>query len=336
MADDGGCGTKEPYDDDSDACLVPPTEMLYMTYEGNGLTECTARVLQVSRGVDNTHVVVCLDRTVFHAQGGGQPTDQGTLICDKEGAVSTLHVSKVVQDRDTGVASHMGQFGTSATMLQVGDTVQVSIDKELRRVLSECHTGMPFFICVVVFVILMGDECPHINHSIHTFIPVGSWIAPLRSCVLLLLLYVAGHVVDSAMARCGKFLKPLKAYHFLEGPYVEYQGTLAPEEKETLPLDLQLAFCQLVNEQIDSKIDLLSKGEADALCNRQAQNFDMDMLADKRTNQIRVVTVAGYPCPCGGTHVLNTGDLKERQWGITGIKSKKGVVRVKYGQNVLS
>ena len=135
------------------------------------------------------------------------------------------------------------------------------------------------------------------------------------------------------MARCGKFLKPSKAYHFLAGPYVEYEGTIEQQDKEGLLKDLQTAFCQLVGEQIDTKIELMSKEKADSVCNRQAQNFDMDIFADKITDQIRVVTVAGYPCPCGGTHVLNTADLKERQWGITGLKSKKGVVRVKYGQN---
>jgi len=45
-----------------------------------------------------------------------------------------------------------------------------------------------------------------------------------------------------------------------------------------------------------------------------------------------VVTVAGYPCPCGGTHCRSTRDLAERRWGIKGtIKSKKGVVRIRYG-----
>ena len=51
-------------------------------------------------------------------------------------------------------------------------------------------------------------------------------------------------------------------------------------------------------------------------------------------DSIRIVTVAGWACPCGGTHVRSTKDLKQRQWGVVGIKSKKGVVRVKYAQNV--
>lgn len=184
-------------------------------------------------------------------------------------------------DRESGVATHLGKLNGDVAM---DDDVNVRIDKDRRRILSECHT--------------------------------------------------AGHVVDSAMARCGKLLKPNKGYHFLEGPYVEYEGVIAPEERVSLLQDLQSAFRQLVEEDIETTIELMSIEEADAVCNRQAQNFDMDIFADKRSNQIRVVCVAGYHCPCGGTHVKSTGELKERQWGITGIKSKKGVVRVKYGQAV--
>jgi len=53
-------------------------------------------------------------------------------------------------------------------------------------------------------------------------------------------------------------------------------------------------------------------------------------MSDYGEGNIRVVTVAGWSSPCGGTHVKSTAELKERGWTITGIKSKKGAVRVKY------
>jgi Ser-tRNA(Ala) deacylase AlaX len=146
--------------------------------------------------------------------------------------------------------------------------------------------------------------------------------------------HTAGHVVDSAVERAGKLMKPVKGYHFLDGPYVEYQGTVPAEERDDFLRELQAAFRQLVEEDIPTKIDLMSKERADELCNRRAQNFDMDAFADPTTREIRVVTVAGYPCPCGGTHVRSTADLRARGWGVMGLKSKnKGVIRVKYGQN---
>ena len=121
-------------------------------------------------------------------------------------------------------------------------------------------------------------------------------------------------------------------------------------------LNLQAAFGQLVEEDIVTKIDLVSRDDAETLCNRQSQNFDLDVFENKQTEQIRVVTVAGFACPCGGeqivricvaarmsypltpflstpgTHVRSTSHLRANRWGVTGIKCKKGVVRVKYGQ----
>jgi Ser-tRNA(Ala) deacylase AlaX len=260
---------------------MPPTNMLYMTYEGNWLTECSAQVLGFKQFADSEMVEVYLDQTVLHAQGGGQPTDTGS-ITGVTGNGGRVVVEKVLMDRATGITTHTGSLQDTAQPLAVGDTVKVTIDADNRRILSECHT--------------------------------------------------AGHVVDSAMARCGKFLQGSKAYHFLDGPYVEYKGTIAVEEREEVLKNLQSAFCQLVDENIDTTIDILSKEEADAVCNRQAQYFDMDFFADNN-GQVRVVAVAGFPCPCGGTHVRSTADLKERQWGVTGIRCKKGVVRIKYGQN---
>jgi Ser-tRNA(Ala) deacylase AlaX len=85
----------------------------------------------------------------------------------------------------------------------------------------------------------------------------------------------------------------------------------------------------LVDENIEIKIETISKDEANDLCNRVQNNFDLDEFGGD--GDIRIVTVAGWSCPCGGTHVRSTKYLKERNWGVTGIKCKKDVVRVKYG-----
>ncbi|CAN0443394.1 unnamed protein product, partial [Discosporangium mesarthrocarpum] len=43
---------------------------------------------------------------------------------------------------------------------------------------------------------------------------------------------------------------------------------------------------------------------------------------------LRVVTVAGGSCPCGGTHVRSTGELRGAK--VTKVKAKKGCLRVSY------
>ena len=116
---------------------LPPTDMLYMTYEGNWLTECQAAVLDVKQQQDEK-VCITLDRTVMHAQGGGQPTDKGVL---QVGNDAVLQVDKVTMDRSTGIATHAGQWILPDRCLQVGEQVQVQVDKEMRQILSECHSA---------------------------------------------------------------------------------------------------------------------------------------------------------------------------------------------------
>ena len=90
---------------------------------------------------------------------------------------------------------------------------------------------------------------------------------------------------------------------------------------------------ELIDEDLPTNIQTLPIDEANALCNRQAQNFNMkDFTSPTDPNPtVRVVTVAGWNCPCGGTHVKSTGALKLRGWCVKGLRCKKGVVRVRYG-----
>ena len=90
---------------------------------------------------------------------------------------------------------------------------------------------------------------------------------------------------------------------------------------------------ELIDEDIPTNIQTLPIDEAESLCNRLAQNFNMkDFTSPTDPNpNVRVVTVAGWNCPCGGTHVRSTGALKERGWYVKGLRCKKGVVRVRYG-----
>ena len=129
---------EEPIEKEASAS-VPPTDMLYMTYEGNWLTECQASVLQVDEK-DDGKVCVTLDRTVMHAQGGGQPTDKGELRVADHDAV--LQVEKVTMDRTTGITTHAGKWTADQPYcLQVGQAVSVHVDQDTRRILSECHTA---------------------------------------------------------------------------------------------------------------------------------------------------------------------------------------------------
>ncbi len=154
--------------------MTESTELIHLTYDGNFCLECESTIIKMAGADadDPNNVAVQLDRTSMHPQGGGQPTDIGIISSTTEGGAK-LKVEKVTIDRETGVVTHAGTLisghsssdeePVAAATFEVGSRVQVSVDADTRRLLSECHT--------------------------------------------------AGHVVDSAMARCGQNLPPTKGYH---------------------------------------------------------------------------------------------------------------------------
>lgn len=298
------------------------TELIHLSYDGNFQLEADAKVIlckviqesnqdeplpsddddDVADTTTTTlRVELQLDKTPMHPQGGGQPTDIGTIMkspTENDGAY-TATIDKVTIDRASGIATHSGSVtlpsssssNSSSAAAIIADeifpsnsSVKVTVDSANRLLLSECHT--------------------------------------------------AGHVVDAAMARCDKLLPPTKGYHFLDGPYVEYKGTIDMKDRDEFLSRLKEAYQQLINEDIHTQIQTLPVDEAEELCNRLAQNFNMKDFTsplEEKNPSVRVVTVAGWNCPCGGTHVKSTGVLKERGWCVKGLRCKKGVVRVRYG-----
>ena len=98
------------------------TEKLY--YSDPFLKEFTATVLSCEQGKNGWQVV--LDRTAFYPEGGGQPTDFGTL--------GGVHVTDVREKE--GIIVH-----TCDSELPVGDTVTGVIDWERRFDHMQQHSG---------------------------------------------------------------------------------------------------------------------------------------------------------------------------------------------------
>ena len=81
---------------------------------------------------DGTHIVM-LDQTIFHPQGGGQPTDVGTMTSN--GVVFT--VQKVSADMATGHIFHIGS--AAGGNFSSGDCVALAVDEETRRTCTRLH-----------------------------------------------------------------------------------------------------------------------------------------------------------------------------------------------------
>ena len=94
------------------------------------LRHATAKV--VEKQVEGSTVRLVFDQTLFYAQGGGQPADNGTIT----GPRGTLHVSHV--SYNGGAPTHLGKLDGK---IEVGDEVTLDLDWELRYTNMQMHTA---------------------------------------------------------------------------------------------------------------------------------------------------------------------------------------------------
>lgn len=118
-------------------------------------------------------------------------------------------------------------------------------------------------------------------------------------------LHSAGHVADMALVNLGIGWIPGKGFHFPQGPYVEYAGSLEGIDVEDVRKKIEDECNRLITEGQETKIVFINKDKPE-----------------------RVVLFNDYGVPCGGTHVPNTNMIESMS--IRKIKAKKGVIQVKY------
>ncbi len=188
-------------------------------------------------------VCVVLQDTIFHPQGGGQPSDLGTL----ESQTGLMEVQQV-KKREDGCIEHRGIIISGS--FAIGDTITCQLDRAARQFHSRLHS--------------------------------------------------AGHLLDVALDKLGHHWEAGKSYHFVDGPYVEYQTPELPEAN--LAARLETVAAELIQANIPTKIELQGTR--------------------------RIVTLANKPIPCGGTHVQTTSEIGTCK--VRSIKSKHGILRVSY------
>lgn len=205
-----------------------------------------------------------LSDTVFYPQGGGQPTDLGSIKSQE----SSYKVEKVVFAE--GTVRHYGK--NEAGELKVGDEVELEIDWDRR----------------------------YLNMRLHT----------------------AGHLIDIAQQILGLKLKPVKGFHYPEGPYVEYEGTLTEDTFKLVQEKLEEMVNSLIGYKLPLKTQQVTKEELVKLC-----GYAPEYLPEGKP--VRIVQIGDHtPHPCGGTHVGNTSEVVAMK--ITQVKSKSGNTRINY------
>ncbi|KAF3328972.1 alanine--tRNA ligase [Carex littledalei] len=140
-------------------------------------------------------------------------------------------------------------------------------------------------------------------------------------------LHSAGHLLDICMRTVGLgHLEPSKGYHFPDGPFVEYKGTIPQHQLESKKYEL--------NKEADALISVGGKVSASILPYEVATEWCGGALPNyiSRDSTPRIVKFGEFEgCPCGGTHVSDisvVGSLK-----VTQIRTKKGVTKVSYSIN---
>ncbi len=152
------------------------TKLLYL--EDAYLRQATATVIELvgdgKTKPDGTQSVgIILDQTIFYAQGGGQPADQGSLV-GPQGKVEVSHVSY-----NGGAVLHKGNLTGS---LQPGDTVILQLNWPLRYQHMQWHTA-GHIVDQAVKNVVVGARSIDGNHGIGKKLSV-TWSTSISAEVL--------------------------------------------------------------------------------------------------------------------------------------------------------
>jgi len=132
--------------------------------------------------------------------------------------------------------------------------------------------------------------------------------------------HTAGHLVDCAFERLGIAMTPGRAYHFPDGPYVEYEG-LIEGDKDEFVKKIEAEMNKIIEEKKAVSVKLADHQELAKLC-----KYVPDYIPKDKPSRVMIVeSCAGIPC--GGTHVSNTSEIGKV---ALKIKCKKGNTRVSY------
>eukprot|EP00903_Cladosiphon_okamuranus_P008880 g8502.t1 len=240
---------------------------------------------------------IILDRTIFHPQGGGQPSDRGTITWGS----CTVSVEMV---RDVGgVIHHFGAISGSASWPEAGRPASLALDGPRRLRHAALHSAGHAVDMAVVGAVGAGVFSPlkgyHFEHSpyveYHGALPEGLtkevFIGKLNSELDKLVTANIATVVETGQGHDGG-----------EVPSpVEDEATRGTGETRRA-----------------------SRGGTEGRAGAEG----VSGATKKYGTETRVVTVAGLSCPCGGTHVRSTRELEGVR--VTKVKAKKGTLRVSY------
>ncbi|MEI6481716.1 MAG: alanine--tRNA ligase-related protein [Candidatus Saccharibacteria bacterium] len=134
-------------------------------------------------------------------------------------------------------------------------------------------------------------------------------------------LHSGGHLLDMAVNELGYEWTPGKGYHFPQGAYVEYAGSLGDETKEAVMDKITAKIAEILDRNITTEIKFVTKDEMARLCRHVPEYLPKDKPS-------RVVLYGDFGVPCGGTHVARLKDVGHET--VRKIKTQSGTIRISY------
>lgn len=227
----------------------------------------------------------------------------------------------------------MNQYTCDAQVIEVGEENGRSIVVLDQTIFYPQGGGQPYDTGIISggdkrFVVEEVRFVEGIVRHIGKFTGEASTVGDVVTCAvdverrkLHTRLHSGGHLVDMGLKQLGISWEPGKGYHFPDGPYVEYAGSLAGVDVEKLKADLEAACNQIVEQRIETRVLFMPKEEMGSVC-----GFVPDYIPANKP--ARVVMYGDFGIPCGGTHVKNLQDIGKMT--IRKIKQSGENIRVSY------
>lgn len=178
---------------------------------------------------------------------------------------------------------------------------------------------------IVEEVRFIDEAVKHIGHISRGVINTGETVScrvDKERRTLNARIHSAGHLVDKAIAELNLPWKPGKGYHFPNGPYDEYEGSLEGLDKEKLKSDIESLCNECVKKGGKTEVIFMTKEEMQKVC-RYTPDFP-----EEKEARARIVIHDGFYMPCGGTPVADVSDIGTIT--IRKIKQEKSNIRVGY------
>jgi Ser-tRNA(Ala) deacylase AlaX len=135
------------------------------------------------------------------------------------------------------------------------------------------------------------------------------------------MLHTAGHLISHIVETIEPRLIPIKGYHFIDGPYVEFINN---DSIDVANIRDQANNC--IIEEIAKANDIKASYSDLRIIEAIRPHLAPFVPKDKPT---RVVTIGNFvPLPCGGTHLVNLKEVGGVR--VTKTKRAKGNTRVSY------